>query len=206
MAFATVIAAIGVASAVGGTYLQSKSRGEQSRALAQQSAIQAKANRQQASANRKISAASVKAEEARAEQAKLESARRRREIIRQGQLQRSTALANASNSGAQFSSGLAGAIGQVTGGTGANLVANAENTAIGQSIFASNQSIFNAQSVLAGQQTGTNAALAGTQSAFSNAQGQGALGQSLFNFGVNTVQNSETTGRVLENAFTQRVG
>lgn len=82
--------------------------------------------------------ASAEAESIRKKQMLQEQARRQREIFRQSQLARATALSNAGQSGTLDSSGIQGAIGQIVTQTGQQTTALTENTENSVGIFNAN--------------------------------------------------------------------
>jgi len=122
---ATVLSAIGVAATVAGTigsiYFQS----------------------QQASAQRR-------AERLREQQMNLDAARRRREMIRQGEMQRAQALSQATQQGAAEGSVLEGTYGTISGNTGRNVQGVNQAQEIGAGIFAANRDASSAGSMANG--------------------------------------------------------
>lgn len=80
-------------------------------------------------------------QEQRQNQMVLDSRRQQLEIVRNGQRARAMALNAATNQGAQFGSGLAGGYGQISGQTNTNLLANQQNTQIGNNIYGMNSDI-----------------------------------------------------------------
>lgn len=80
------------------------------------------------------------AEQARKKQMDLDSARKRRETIRQANIQRSQALATAAAQGAtgEGGSALAGIEGTISGEMGRNILAINQNQEIGQEVFDAN--------------------------------------------------------------------
>ena len=85
--------------------------------------------------------ASMQAEAARKRQMGLESARQRREIIRQSLRARAASLTAGTASGAnvQGASGLPGALGSITGRTASNINAVDQAETIGATIFKANE-------------------------------------------------------------------
>lgn len=84
------------------------------------------------------------AERARERQMALESARRRREIIRNQIVANSQATYNAYAQGAGEGSGLQGGLAQVSGDSGNQQVAVNQNQQLGSQIFAANQKYYDA--------------------------------------------------------------
>lgn len=127
----------------------------------------------QASAARSGAAASRRAEMARQRQMQLETMRKQRSIFREQMRARSLALANTTNQGAsaEGSSALPGGYGQISGETGRQSVALAENANIGAQIFQANADLANAQS-------------------------QGAMWQGVGTIGNQIFQNSQAIGRI----------
>lgn len=93
---------------------------------------------QQRSATREAARASQRAEEIRRKQLELENVRNQRAIIRQAQQARAQAIAAASSRGAISSDVLQGAFGQVATQSGAQLLAQSENTALSRQMFDAN--------------------------------------------------------------------
>jgi hypothetical protein len=91
--------------------------------------------------------ASRAAEASRKQQMNLEADRSRRQTIREAIVARSTALANATQQGAQESSGLEGGIAQVTGQMNQNILAVNQNQQIGNRIFDANMEYSRGQSL-----------------------------------------------------------
>ena len=98
----------------------------------------------QLSGQAKMTAALKSAEAARQQQLALDTMRRNRETIRQGQVARSQAEATAVAQNAQGGSGLSGAEGQIGGEVGRTLVANNQNQQLGNKIFEANQAYYSA--------------------------------------------------------------
>lgn len=113
MAFATAIALIGTAIAGAGMV-------------------------QQRSATREASRASRRGEEIRRKQLELENIRTQRAIIRQAQQARALAISAASSRGAISSDVLPGAFGQIATQSGAQLLAQSENTQLSREMFDAN--------------------------------------------------------------------
>jgi len=118
----------------------------------------------------KQEAATEKAEDARKQQMNLDVQRKRREALRQAMLARSVALSNATNQGAQFGSGLAGGLAQITSAGNRNVNALNQDKQLGNTIFDANKEY--AQGGM----------LAGFGSSLSNASN--ALGRMAGGFGV----------------------
>lgn len=89
-------------------------------------------------ANQQV-AASVESENARFQQMTLDSARNRRDIIRNAIFTRSSALAAAAASGSEGGSGLQGGFAQITAEKTRNLVTENQNLQIGNTIFQANK-------------------------------------------------------------------
>ena len=115
--------------------------------------------------------ASNRAEDLRKKQMALDSARQRRQIIREGVMARSTALANATAQGAAGGTGLQGGYGQIAGNTGSNLGYNNQSTQIGYQMFDVNKQITNGQTLA-------------------------SMGQGITGFGNTLLNNSQQMGRV----------
>lgn len=121
--------------------------------------------------------ANANIEQARRRQMELDAHRRAKEIIRQGQRARALSLANATNQGAEFGSGIMGGIGQISGQMGTNLTGVSQNLALGRDIFDANATIT--------QASATYASKAGRASYFHS------LGSGLMAFGGLLSQNSK---------------
>jgi hypothetical protein len=83
--------------------------------------------------------AAKKAEKLRETQMNLESAREKREIVRRSIMARSQALATGTAQGAQYGSGVAGAMGNVTNQAASGLLGVNQNQQIGAGIFSANR-------------------------------------------------------------------
>lgn len=149
---ATVIGAVGLAASVGGTavsYIGQK----------------------------KQAGASARAERLRKQQMFLESARKRREQIRQMLISQGMIANNAANSGVgQGSSGVVGGSQAIASNTAFNNVGVDQGTDIGAGIFDANEQ-------------------------FAQAGSTAALGQGIGNLGNQLTSNSEAGGRVVESLF-----
>jgi hypothetical protein len=114
---ASAIAAIGVGVGLFGAISGSEAADQQAQNQAQALALQ------------------KQEQEERRKAMELDARRRRREIIRQGIAARSAALTTSTAQGAQFSSALPGAYGDIEGRTGTNLTGVNQNQEIGERIF-----------------------------------------------------------------------
>ena len=138
-----------------------------------------------------ITAASQRAEQLRAQQMRLENQRKQRDSIRQMIIARSTAVSNASSGGASLqSSGLQGAFGQITGLTGQNVLAQAQNTQNGEGIFSANQDRMNAELSLSRARTDQN-----------NASALMSFGTSLVGNAPTLTSNLQSSGKQVANLF-----
>lgn len=116
--------------------------------------IQAHAAKEQSDYRKEATAASQRAEALRAEQMRLEGIRKQRELIRQTQVARATALSRSVNQGAgasetAASSSLFGAFGQIQGAYGRASNAEFQNQTIGAGIFQANADLAAAQGSIA---------------------------------------------------------
>lgn len=116
-AVSSIIAAVGVAAAVAGT------------------GAQLYGSMQQAEAQKRNAALSQAAESQRKRAMDLDSSRKQLGIVREQQMMRSQALANATSQGAQFGSGLQGGYGQIQGQGGEALAGAQQNQEIGTTLF-----------------------------------------------------------------------
>lgn len=83
--------------------------------------------------------ATQQAEKAREQQMNLDVQRKRREAMRQAILARSVALNNATNQNAQFGSGVAGGIAQITGAETRNITGLNQDQKLGAQVFDANR-------------------------------------------------------------------
>lgn len=102
---------------------------------------QQSAQKAQVRAQNDAARAQQEQERVRERQMQLESMRRQREIYRESLKARATGLANATSAGTQYSSGIQGGFGQISGETGRETLALGENTQIGSQMFALNREI-----------------------------------------------------------------
>lgn len=119
-----IIGAIGLATSLAGTAMQF---------AGQQSAAKA----------------GKRAEEARQKQMNLDAMRRKREIIRNSIMARSTATQNAANQGALFGTGLEGGVAQVTGTAARDTNAVNQSQDIGNQIFEANKKAYDGNTMAA---------------------------------------------------------
>lgn len=77
----------------------------------------------------------------------LDAARRRRQIIREAQLARATALSNATNQGAASGSGLQGGLAQITGQENESILGVNQNQELGTDIFKANADARSGQTI-----------------------------------------------------------
>jgi hypothetical protein len=161
-AISTIVAAVGVGIAAAGT------------------GAQMYASAQQAKAQKKSIAIQQKAEELREKQMNLDSMRKKREQIRQAQVAQAQALSTATNQGAQASSGLEGAMGQISGQSGVNVLGINQNQELGAAMFQNNRDL------LASRGREADAGTLGIA-----AQGLSSLGGAM-------VKNSGTIGKIGE--------
>jgi hypothetical protein len=80
-----------------------------------------------------------KAEQARQSSATLDARRRRRQIIREQQVARATALSNATNQGAGEGSGLQGGYGSISGQANTAISGINQQETLGNAVFAANR-------------------------------------------------------------------
>jgi predicted DNA repair protein MutK len=128
-AISTILAGIGVAASLGGTYLAYKGSEEAAKATDLQK----------------------KSEDTRQQQMNLDAMRRKRDIIRQAQIAQSTAQATATSQGAGESSGIAGAMGGISGMAGVNSLGVSQNQELGNKMFDINREkldVFNQSAML----------------------------------------------------------
>lgn len=99
-----------------------------------------------ADAQKQEIAAQQQSESIRQQGMQLDAQRKRREQVRQGMLAQSQALTAGANSGAQYSSGVAGAIAGAGEQAQYNILGTNEAQNIGNQLFQSNRNIFAAKS------------------------------------------------------------
>ena len=110
------------------------------------------AAKKQASAQIGALQAEQKAAEIKRQQMEFDARRRIREMIRQNQVVQARATATSVAQGADLSSGPAGAVGDIRGQTGTNILGVSENLAFGEQIFNANAEAtgYNIQAAQAG--------------------------------------------------------
>lgn len=91
--------------------------------------------------------AAKKAEDAREKQLSLDSARRRRQILRNAIIARSNATSNAAGQGALLSSGLEGGRAGVSAEAGRQTLAVNQNESLGGQIFSANRDAYTASGI-----------------------------------------------------------
>lgn len=139
-----------------------------------------KALRGQQEATRQVAEISAQQEEVRKQQMNLEFQRKQREIIRQTQAARSSALVAGANQGALQGSGVQGGVSSVVATGATNLNQNVQARDIGASLF------------------DLNANLARAQARVANFQGEANRWQTYGNLFGTVATNAGTFGRVLE--------
>lgn len=92
--------------------------------------------------------ASKRAEQLRETQMNLESARQKRQVVRNALRARAMALVNATGQGASSGSGLQGGYGQIGQGTSENLQGINQGQTIGAGIFKANRDSFDASNMV----------------------------------------------------------
>lgn len=122
------------------------------------------------------SEASKKAEEIRQQQASLTAFREQREIIRKSIAARAIALSNTTSSGAQESSALPGAYGQITSEEARSFASVSQNMELGNQMFRANQQVTSGKELIG---FGQGAQDFGKQ-AVAAAPAVGQVGQTLF--------------------------
>jgi hypothetical protein len=143
---------------------------------------------QQMSATKDASRASKEAEAIRRKQLELENVRKQRAIIRQAQAARAQAVASASARGAVNSDVLPGAIGQIATQSGAQLLAQSENTALSFDMFDAN-----AQQAEARARAATGGAMIDFgKTLFGNAETISNVGKSTASFFSNNTWDTST--------------
>lgn len=103
------------------------------------------AAKQQKAANAQSIAAQQQAEAIRQKAMEVDANRRRRQLVREGIIARSQALATTTSAGANQSSGLFGAIGQISGRTAWGVSGINASESTGSQLFAANQDLLRAK-------------------------------------------------------------
>lgn len=98
----------------------------------------------QAEMANKQASASIRAENAREQQMRLDSHRQRRQAVREGLLARSMSLIAGVSQGAQYGSGVAAGLAQATSGAAQNVQAISSNEVTGGRIFQANRDYYRA--------------------------------------------------------------
>ena len=127
-------------------------------------------------AQKKRDAAEQKAERSRQKAMNLDAQRKKRAIIRDMQVARATALANATAQGGAESSSLQGGFAQISGQGNTNLVGVEQQQAIGNTIFAANRQA-------------------------SKASSQYGIGQAITSIGGQLIENRQEISRIGAYAF-----
>lgn len=104
-------------------------------------------------ANKAVTAAQMRAEQIREQAMTVDADRRRREIIRQGMILRAQALATGVAQGAQHSSSLQGAFGQIAGQTSFGIEGVDLQEGFGHELFAANRQLLAARQSQANAQS-----------------------------------------------------
>lgn len=102
-------------------------------------------SRQADRAQQQLTEAQRRAEAIRHQAMVLDATRRRREIVRQGVIARSMALATTTNQGASAGSGLLGAYGQIAGREGTGLTGVSQQLDAGENMFQANLAALSAR-------------------------------------------------------------
>jgi hypothetical protein len=156
----------------------------------QGSKAQADANKKVAEASGRISGFELQIEGQKMKAMELDAKRRQLEIIRAQQRAAAASLAVTNAQGAKGGSALQGALGQISGTTGQNLLGVTQNLEIGRDIFGFNAAITNEKQTIAAQQALSG--VAGTQI---------GLGSGMSSLGGSLVTNASTLGRLSGPAF-----
>ena len=210
--FTAIIGAVGLATSAFGLFEQSDAKSTQADIINQQAGVQKnitnvqnKGYKEQANAQKAISKLSLQLEGIRKSQVQLESVRQTREVIRQAQLARATAVNRAANSGSLTSSGLQGVEAQITSGSADQQSRIFGDLQKSNQVFGINRQIFNINSKLAVQGSNRNAQIAGLQGQLSDlqgasaiAQGQQDFGKSLFSTGLAITGGAKQASDVLQ--------
>lgn len=178
MSLDLIIAGVGLVSQAFGAFSSRKEGKKAAKYAKQQEQLQAA-----------VSAENRKIEGYRKEQANFDRIRAERNIIRQTQIARATAVSNAANSGASFSSGLQGGLGQIAGEGSAALTSLNENFQLGQKVFDANARI-----AAYGGQINT------LQSRINQSQANQDFGRTLFSFGSQLFQGAPQISQTLQSA------
>lgn len=196
-----IIGGIGLATSLFGASKARKAEKQQRRASAEITSTQNQAFAQQAATTKQLSNISAQQEALRKQALVFENVAMSRNIARQTQLARATALSKASNSGAQFSSGLAGVQAGISQqGADQQYVRNT-NYQAGLQGFDLNQQALTIQTNSAIRQSAFNQRLATLGGQVNQANAQGDFGKSLFQTGVSIASNASNTSNVFKSLF-----
>ncbi len=132
-------------------------------------------------AGAKAAKASRRAESLRQRQMNLDSAMKRREILRKVQLSRSQALSRTTQSGASSSSALGGAFGEIAQRGGEDVNYNEFSTDVGNDLFRANRD-------------------------FTTWRSNAETGQGIANLGMNLIQSTPTLTSIGTEAFGKKPG
>ena len=194
-AISSIVAVVGLATSAYGIYSSEKSTSQQNKNnKARTGALNPIFDKQDA-LNQDVVAANKRIEQIRMEQAKQDANRSRRQILRETQVARATALSRATNQGAGNSSAVSGALAQINNQSSDLLNTLNQNANAGLSLFKENQNIYDLQSQLASAQGQINK----INSTSTNVQD---FGRSLTQGGALLTQNADTFGRVYNSVFT----
>ena len=137
--------------------------------------------KKQADAQNQITGYEQQQNQLRQQQMELQSQRSQMETLRNQQRARSLALNSATNQGAQFGSGLSGGYGQIAGQAGTQLLANSQNTSLGEQNF------------------GLDAMISQQKIAYSNAGTQVAQGQGISSVGKSAAGSVQPLFNLFQN-------
>lgn len=129
-------------------------------------------------AQQQMIAAQMEQERIRRQAMELDARRKQVEILRQTQRARALSYATATAQGANTSSGVGGAIGQISGQGNWNALGVSQNLGLGEQMF------------------GTNMALSQAKMGYANAQSEGATGAGLSSLGGSIVQSASAIGNL----------
>lgn len=197
-----IIAGIGLATSLYGAQQAQKQGKKQLRAQQAVVKVQNASYAAQAETTKQLSGISAQQEALRKQALILENATQARNIARATQLARATALTKASNSGAQFSTGLQGVQASITNQGAEQATTLNQNFQAGLKGFDLNQKALQIQTQNAVAQSGFNQRIASLGGQASTAAAKADFGKTLFSTGIGLIQNSTQTSGVFKSLFT----
>lgn len=195
------ITAVGMATSLFGA---SKAKKAQKQAMWAQQRItnlQNASSATQTNASMQISGITQQQEQLRLQQLRLEATKARRDVVRQAQLARATAVSRAANQGALNSTALAGVIGNIRGQQAEQSGRILTDIGAAETNFALNKDILTVQNETAVKIGDYNKRIAKEGGVVAQANADADFGKSLFNIGTNLMGNATQTSSTLKSLF-----